>query len=244
MKKLPLLLLPIVFILMGCPGKKLSKPVYLRSTVDVDKLTAIDNKFDRFKQQILGHFSNKEQVKNNPGLGEREQEFIIVPAMEDRPGEFWVYLEFFSPNLVEQPINHRVEQYVRVDRDTFRMEVYLLNEPEKYVNAWKKAKPLEGLNIKEDLTRVNNCDLFIVADEKPHTFQTLAPEDINCELGSQGATKYVNLYFGLSDIGYDMRFQFYDANKEILRETETGLIFKKLDYKAEGYRDYMQKEKN
>lgn len=235
-----LTLLSLTLILAAC-GVKVEKPRYMQGVVDVDELSNIDNKFERFRQQIMGHFSNREQLAANPKLKEAEQEFIITPIFKHRPDEFWVYIEFFSPGLLEQPLDQRIEQYVRVARDTFRMEVYYLKDPKKYINEWKKAVPFENLSKREDLIRNESCDLFIVPnEEKRHTFRTLPPDEVICGMrGSKGATKFVDLFFNLSDAGYNMRFKFYDESKELLRETEQrGIDFKRLDYKDSSYPRY------
>lgn len=64
----------------------------MEGVVDVEKLPDIENKFERFRQQILGHFSNREQVGEVPSMREVEQEFIITPIFKNRPDEFWVYI--------------------------------------------------------------------------------------------------------------------------------------------------------
>ncbi|MBL4648551.1 MAG: chromophore lyase CpcT/CpeT [Aureispira sp.] len=202
---------------------------YLNDIKTEEEIAEIYNKFDRFKYQILGHFSNKDQVAAKTTT-EPLQEFIVMPILKDRPGEFWVYLEFFSPKLMDTPIDQRVEQYVEVTRDSFRMEVYYLKNPEKYINAWKAAK-FPDLNIKRDLVRGDGCDLIIAHQEdKPGTFKTVPPKEINCEmLTAEGPARYVDLEFELSDSQYLMWFHFYTSNKKHLKKSATnGLEFKRL----------------
>jgi hypothetical protein len=202
---------------------------YLKDIKTAEEISEIYNKFERMKYQVLGHFSNKDQVAAKTSV-EPLQEFIVMPILKDRPGEFWVYLEFFSPRLMDTPIDQRVEQYVQVTRDSFRMEVYYLKNPEKYINAWKKAK-FPDLNIKKDLVRGDGCDLIIAhQDDKPGTFKTVPPEEINCEmLTADGPARYVDLEFELSDTQYLMWFHFYTAGKEHLKKSATtGLEFKRL----------------
>lgn len=240
MKKLLLYttLLACCSLFWACPSgtKKVSLPIYLRDTKSVEEMSQIHNKFERFKYQIIGHFSNKEQAEDNPG--EAVQEFIVTPIFKDRPDEFWVYLEFFSPLMLEKPIDQRIEQYTRIDRDSFRMEVYYLKEPGKYINEWKKNKPFPNLDIRADLKRDENCDLIILhQDDKPGTFRTLPPQEITCRMqGSDQAAEYVDLSFNLEDKMYQMWFTFYDKNRQIMKETaEEGLQFKRLDPTAEDY---------
>ncbi len=233
-------LLMTSFLLMACPsgGKKTRLPIYLKETKPLTEMAQIHNKFDRFKHQIIGHFSNRAQAENQ--AGEITQEFIVTPILKDRPGEFWVYLEFFSPSMVEKPLDQRIEQYTQIDRDSFRMEVYYLKEPEKYINEWKKAKPFPSLNIREDLIRDENCDLIIVhQQDKPGTYRTLLPPEISCRMqGTDNFAEYVDLSFELSDDMYRMWFKFYDANQELMKATdEPGLQFKRLDPTAEGYKN-------
>jgi len=202
---------------------------YLKGIKTAEEISEIYNKFDRFKYQIIGHFSNKEQVAAGR-TKERAQEFIVMPILADRPGEFWVYLEFFSPNLIESPMDQRVEQYVQVTRDSFRMEVYYLKNPEKYINAWRGAK-FPDLNIKKDLVRGDGCDLIIAHQEdKPGTFKTVPPKEFNCEmLTAEGPARYVDLEFELSDSQYLMWFHFYTSSKEHLKKSaKNGLEFKRL----------------
>lgn len=209
-------------------GKKHILP-YLKDIKTAEEISEIYNKFERMKYQVLGHFSNKDQVAAKTST-EPLQEFIVMPILKDRPGEFWVYLEFFSPRLLDAPMDQRVEQYVQVTRDSFRMEVYYLKNPEKYINAWKKAK-FPDLNIKKDLVRLNHCDLIIAhQDDKPGTFKTVPPKEITCEmLTADGPARYVDLEYELSDTQYLMWFHFYTAGKEHLKQSATnGLEFKRL----------------
>ena len=202
---------------------------YLAHVKSADEIGKIYNKFERLKYQVIGHFSNRQQVKEGT-TKEPWQEFIVMPIFQDRPNEFWVYLEFFSPELIDAPIDQRVEQYVQVSRDSFRMEVYYLKDPDKYINAWKMAEFPET-DIRTDLTRVGPCDLIIAhQDKKPGTYKTVVPEEITCEmLTSRGAARYVDLAFELSDDQYLMWFHFYNARKRHLKKSDKkGLIFKRL----------------
>lgn len=240
MKKLLLFsfIIALNFLFWACPsgGKKSRLPIYLKDTKSLEEMSQIHNKFERFKYQIIGHFSNKEQVDQTPG--EAIQEFIVAPIFRDRPDEFWVYLEFFSPLMIEKPIDQRIEQYIKIDRDSFRMEVYYLKDPEKYINEWKKSKPFPNLDIRADLIRDENCDLIIVhQQDKPGTFRTLPPSEVSCRMKSPDhSAEYVDLSFNLEDKMYQMWFTFYDRDKEIMKETaEDGLQFRRLDPAANGY---------
>ncbi|MGH1335938.1 MAG: chromophore lyase CpcT/CpeT [Aureispira sp.] len=203
---------------------------YLKDIKSAKEISEIYNKFDRFKYQIIGHFSNKEQVDAKKTT-EPWQEFIVMPIFQDRPNEFWVYLEFFSPGLLDFPIDQRVEQYVQVSRDSFRMEVYYLKNPEKYINAWKFSEFPET-DIREDLVRGDGCDLIIAhQDDKPGTYKTVTPEEFTCEmLTSQGAARYVDLSFELSDEQYLMWFHFYTRKgKHLKQSAKNGLEFKRIE---------------
>ena len=223
-------------------SRKSELPIYLKDTKSVEEMATIHNKFERMKAQIIGHFSNRNQVQAAIQSGKKAepiQEFIIRPIMQERPNEFWVYLEFFSPELLEDPIDQRVEQYVQVDRDTFTMEVYYLKEPERFINAWKKEK-FPKINIKEDLIRDVRCDLTIVhSEEKPGTFKTVPPKEITCKmLTSTTAAHYVDLEYETTDTEYLMWFKFYDKNKNHLKTTDTGgQVFKRLSPFDPQYKD-------
>lgn len=219
-------------------AQKVKKPIYFTDIVDNDKLHEVTNRFDRFKQQIMGHFSNRRQVEANPGLGEKVQEFIIVPIFKERTSEFWIYLEFFSPSMMDAPLDQRVERYVKLNRDTIRMEVYYLKDPAKWINTWKTAEPCKGIT-RDDLVRDASCDLLIAYNEdKPQTHTTVPPTDIDCSLKvAKGTSKYVFLWFELADKGYDMQFRFYDKDKKVIHEGHV-IEFDRLDYKAKGYENY------
>ena len=238
----------LAIILWGCPsgGKKAAIPVYLKGTKTMAEMAEIHNSFDRCKYQILGHFSNREQVEEK-GLGEAVQEFIVAPIFKERPGEFWVYLEFFSPSLLDRPLDQRIEQYIKIDRDTFRMEVYYLKNPDKWINEWKNEKPFADFDMKSELIRDEHCDLIISGQpDKVGTFRTLPPAEITCDMKtSTNQAKYVDLEFELSDSGYLMWFKFYDIDKKRLKATdEPGISFNRLDYTTEGYKDLSIKKKN
>jgi len=200
---------------------------YIKSATEISK---IEDRFDRLKYQLIGHFSNKKQV--SAGITDEPlQEFIVMPIFQDRPGEFWVYLELFSPLLVETPVDQRIEQYIQVAPDSFRMEVYYLKEPAKYVNAWNKKKFPET-SITHDLIRNKDCDLMIAYNpDKPGTYKTAPPKEITCEmLTTKGASRYVDLEFELTDDKYLMWFHFYNRNKKHLKMSEkNGLIFNRVE---------------
>lgn len=217
-------------------SNKKHKFPYLKNVKTAEEIAEIYNKFDRFKYQIIGHFSNKDQVEAGTTT-EPWQEFIVMPIFQHRPGEFWVYLEFFSPELVETPLDQRIEQYTQISRDTFRMEVYYLKDPKKYINAWKN-ETFPETDIRKDLVRGETCDLYIAHQkDKPGTYRTIPPQEITCEmLTAQGASRYVDLEFELSDTQYLMWFHFYDIDKEHLKKSaKNGLQFKRLKEKEMGH---------
>ncbi|MCH2044660.1 MAG: chromophore lyase CpcT/CpeT [Saprospiraceae bacterium] len=227
----------LFFALLATACKqKVIKPVYLRDNIEVDNIAGIENRFDHFKQQVVGHFSNKEQLENY-SIDEKEQELIIIPIFKDRPDEFWVYVELFSPSLVDQPIEQRVQRFRKVERDTILVEVYYLPQPEEYINEWKKDKPFENLE-KKDLVRDNGCDMIIACkDPSNHIYRTLPSQDITCHLGTRNTiAEYMDISFALTDEGYLMRFKYYDKSKKLLRESNySGLYFERLDYQHEDY---------
>lgn len=236
-----------IFLLWGCKtgqngqdGK--SELIYAKPAEEISK---IYNKFERLKYQLIGHFSNRFQVMEE-NTGEPVQEFIVHPILQrERPGEFWVYLEFFSPLLIDKPIDQRVEQYVQLSRDTFVQEVYYLKDPERFVNAWKNDK-FPDLDTKRDLIKDKECDLIIVHQEdNPGTYRTLLPEVVTCEmLTSTTAARYVDLTYETDDYGYLMWFTFYDRDKKLLKKTkEQGLSFKRLGPSDVGYIDLSKKNK-
>ena len=192
----------------------------------------------------MGHFSNRFQVMEEDN-GEPIQEFIIAPIMQDRPGEFWIYMEFFSPLMIDQPLDQRIEQYVRLSRDTYRMEVYYIKEPKRFINAWKNDV-FPKVNITEDLIRDEVCDLLVVHQaDKPGTFRTLFPEEVTCEmLTSTTAARYSDMVYETDDYGYLMWFTFYDKDKKLLKKTkEQGLSFKRLGQNDVGYIDLSKKRR-
>lgn len=227
----------VIFVLICSSCKKKAiKPVYLRDNVDVSNLAGIENRFDHFKQQVVGHFSNKEQLENY-AIDEQEQELIIIPIFKDRPDEFWVYVELFSPSLVDQPIEQRIQRFRKVERDTIVVEVYYLPQPGDYINEWKKEKPF-GEFEKKDLIRDSGCDMVIACkDPSNHIYRTLPSTDVTCHLGTNNRiTEYVDISFALTDEGYLMRFKYYDKEKKLLRESNySGLYFERLDYLHEDY---------
>lgn len=237
-------LLGCIFLFFSCKSGEnkggATDAIYAKPAKEISQ---IYNKFERLKYQLIGHFSNRFQVMEE-NSGEPVQEFIVMPILQkDRPGEFWVYLEFFSPLMIDKPIDQRVEQYVQLSRDTFVQEVYYLKEPERFVNAWKNNRFPE-LNTKEDLIKDEACDLIIIHQENdPGTYRTIFPEEVTCEmLTSTTAARYVDLMYETDDHGYIMWFTFYDRNKNLLKRTkEQGLNFKRLSPEDMGYIDLSRK---
>jgi len=206
--------------------------------------SSIHNHFERMKYQITGHFSNRFQVMEEES-GEPVQEFVVAPILKDRPNEYWVYIELFSPYLIDRPLDQRIEQYVRISRDTFRQEVYYIRNPERFVNGWKEGE-FPKINIKEDLIRDEACDLLVIhRDDKPNSFRTVFPEKVTCEmLTSTTEARYVDLVYETDDHGYVMWFTFYNKKKELLKKTkEQGLAFRRLNKNDVGFIDLNKKQR-
>lgn len=160
-----------------------------------------------------------------------------MPIFQDCPGEFWVYLEFFSPELINAPLDQRIEQYAQVSRDSFRMEVYYLKDPKKYINAWAN-EDFPKTSIRNDLIRDEVCDLIIAHQkDNPGTYKTVTPDEVTCEmLTAKGASRYVDLEFELIDHQYLMWFHFYDINKKHLKKSAiSGLLFKRMEGKESNH---------
>lgn len=234
-----------LFVLPVRAQKTIEKPLYLQDAVEIDVLPQTKNKYDRFKQQLLGHFSNHRYLEETANKEEKKQEIIAIPLFKDRPNEHWVYREFFSSVLPESPISQRIENYIRVGRDTIRVELYFLKEPQKYVNEWRKAKPFEGLT-KEALVRDSGCDQYIlVPEESEAVFRGISPEEVSCALQSpSGSARYLQLWFDVSDEGYLSFLRLYDIDKKMLRQSPPeGTRFYRLDYRQESYQPH-ETEKN
>lgn len=234
----PILIFIIASVLHACTSK-IVKPSYLKHCVELDKMVEIENKHERFKQQVIGHFSNKRQVEQDPLITEKEQEFVVVPIFRDRPNEFWVYLEYFSPSVPEVPFEQRVQEYVRINRDTVLVRIYHLKNPEKYLNAWcKPDNNILSKLSKDELILNEGCNFVFGRDkEDKYVFNTVPFKDVACEMTSSTSARYFNLHFQLKDEGYSIVFDFFDKDKKLLRRS-SPIKFDRLNYKSKGYRDY------
>ena len=211
-------------------------PVYYQQTVSNDSLKKIEHKHDRFLHQNLGHFSNKESIADVPG--ERESQFIVIPIFQkQRAGEFWIYIEYFSPKLVSQPIEQRIQHYIKKDRYTYQIKTYHLKDPVPYINAWQRTNAFDNFNIKEGLVHDEFCDMLATADEEKDFYHKFVPMGTDCPVqDSSSLAKYSYTSFDVFDEGYIMCIEFLDENKKILKNCHNGgTLFKRLDYLDPSY---------
>lgn len=213
------------------------KPIYFQHVASKEELVKIEHKHERFLQQNLGHFSNKSAAAQIEG--EREAQFIVIPIFQkQRAGEFWIYIEYFLPAMVEQPIEQRIQHYIRNDRYSYQIKTYHLKNPEQYVNEWKKKNPFEGFNVKDGLTHDEFCDMQVLVDEEKEHYHKATPLGTDCPLrDDMGAAKYSVTSFDVSDDGYLMCIEFLDANKQKIKNCPNGgILFERLDYNDKDYR--------
>lgn len=229
-----LFILAIALFNLSLSAQKTIVPIYLKDATENSKLADIKVKFDRFKQQMIGHFSNKDQIQNDGQV----QEFIAIPIMQERTNEFWVYVEHFLPNIMDAPIDQRIEQFIRVSPDSIRVEVYSLNDPNKYINEWKKPTPFAGLT-KNDFSRDAACDLVFVSNENiAYEYSTPSNNNIGCEVkGKKGAAQYMSLSYKVNDNGHEIVLDLYDKDKKMVKKGDL-VLFERLNYKAIGYVNY------
>lgn len=213
-----------------------NKPTYFRNIVSNDSLKKIEHKHERFLQQNLGHFSNLESIAGVDG--ERESQFIVVPIFQkQRAGEFWIYIEYFSPKMVDQPIEQRIQHYIKKDRYTYQIKTYHLKESSEYINEWKKENPFDNFNIKEGLIHDEFCDMLATANEAKDFYHEFRPMGTDCPLHDEASVaKYSITSFDVSDEGYLMCIEFLDANKQKIKNCHNGgTLFKRLDFESPNY---------
>jgi hypothetical protein len=212
------------------------KPIYFQYVASAEELKKIEHKHDRFLQQNLGHFSNREAVEQIEG--EREAQFIVIPIFQkQRAGEFWIYIEYFLPAMVEQPIEQRIQHYIRKDRYTYQIKTYHLKDAAQYVNEWKKTIPFENFITKDGLNHDEFCDMLVTSDESKEHYHKAAPIGTDCPLqGDLGMAKYSVTSFDVSDDGYLMCIEFLDADKQKIKNCpDGGTLFKRMDYNDRDY---------
>ena len=212
------------------------KPIYLQHVASAEELKKIEHKHDRFLQQNLGHFSNRDAVEEIEG--EREAQFIVIPIFQkQRAGEFWIYIEYFLPAMVEQPIEQRIQHYIRKDRYTYQIKTYHLKDASQYVNEWKKTTPFENFITKDGLNHDEFCDMLVTSDEAKEHYHKAVPMGTDCPLqGDLGSAKYSVTSFDVSDEGYLMCIEFLDADKQKIKNCPNGgTLFKRMDYNDKNY---------
>ncbi len=213
------------------------KPIYYQHVASKEELLKIEHKHERFLQQNLGHFSNKSATTQIEG--EREAQFIVIPIFQkQRAGEFWIYIEYFLPAMVDQPIEQRIQHYIRNDRYSYQIKTYHLKNPELFINEWKKKNPFEGFNVKDGLTHDEFCDMQVLVDEEKDHYHKATPLGTDCPLrDDMGAAKYSVTSFDVSDEGYLMCIEFLDAKKQKIKNCPNGgILFERLDYNDKDYK--------
>jgi len=215
-------------------AQKENVPIYMQHTVNNDDLSKIENRYERFKQQNLGHFSSEIHSEE---VGDDPQEFIVIPIFQDtRPGEFWIYIEFFSPVLVNHPIEQRIQRYSRLNRDTLYAETYHFHNPENYINEWKKEIPFEHFDIEDELFHDETCDAYMMQMMGMEYGYKVVPVGKGCDLRSTGEARYTWAEFEITDEGYNMCVNFLNIDYEPVKECpDGGLMFKRLDHKDKKY---------
>lgn len=215
-------------------AQKKGIPVYLEKTMEVKQMKKLTDKLQRLYYQRLGHFSNIATAEDN---AEKEQDMIGIPIFSHRGGEYWVYTEWFLRSYPENPIGHRIEHIVRLDKETLAIEIYELKNPEAYYNEWKKEEPFSGLH-KVDLVRKEGCDHKIeIVDKQKAVFRTVKKEEEEmCNVSFGNGIEYVREKFTLTDEKTTFNVYFYDTNKKFVKNLDAdGLQMERMNPKQKGY---------
>jgi len=214
-------------------AQKENVPIYMQHITNNDDLPKIKNRYERFKQQNLGHFSSQEHSER---IGDQHQEFIVIPIfLDSKPGEFWIYIEFFSPVMVEHPIEQRIQRYSRLNRDTLYAETFHFHNPEKYINEWNKEVPFENFDM-DEICHAETCDAYMMQMLGEEYGYQVVPVGRGCDLRSTGEARYSWAEFEITDEGYNMCVNFLNVDYEPVKECpDGGLMFKRLDHKDKKY---------
>ena len=205
---------------------------YLSKTKTPNEIRAIENKIERIYYTICGEFSSKNFAANatDPMLA-IEQEIIAVPIWTERKGEYWIYLGWFKHGEPAHPLMQLVLRLNKVSRDTFRLDQYLLPNPEAhndYSLEWQKPHPFRDLKPK-DLLLPEGCQNLMV-EEEPNVFHLLS-DDNPCEYYISDAVRYYDYECKFSPERLFDICRYFDKDKKFLfgYNLPEGVEFRRVD---------------
>lgn len=204
----------LLIILTACKveQKNTDLPDYTASMKTSAELSGMKNNFKKYLFTITGRFESEAKESDKAA-----REMVVRRIFTNKTDEVWTYTEVFLKELPEQPFIQLFHRHERLSRDTFRVEIYTLAQPEnltKYVNEWKKPQPFPALSPRA-LQALPGCP-YRVVNQNDAYFETLVEEEVNCVTPLGGGIHYSKSNLQYHDDHVLLKVSYFDKEKKSL----------------------------
>ncbi len=183
---------------------------------------ATSTDLDRLATWITGTFSSAEQAQSDTDFFDIRLQ--IVRIWPQRTDGYWLYVEQATAAAQEKPYRQRVYHLHQLSSDLFESRVFTLNQPEAFINGFKRPDGLTSLSL-DSLTLRNGCSIILrKMGDSSFVGTTIAN---GCESSLRGAS-YATSVVELSAeqlISWDRGFD--NTGKQVWGATKGGYVFRK-----------------
>ena len=174
------------------------------------------------KVLMTGTFNSAEQAASDSSYFDIT--LHMYPIWENSAGT-WLYVEQSVTANQAKPYRQRVYELTSEPGGGFASKVYLINEPEKYIMAWKNNDGFKGLN-RTDIELKEGCAVYLRKQADGSFSGATGEKSCSSELrGASYATSKVAV-FKDKIISWDQGFN--AEGEQVWGAVKGGYIFKKL----------------
>lgn len=195
-----------------------------KDVVYINELTqnkVSENRLERITNHWVGHFSNKESLKNNSQV-KSEQELIGRRIWKkNRVGEYWIYAGWFQAGSYEKALSSNVAQITRISPDTAFITFYKIKDGLEIKDyEWKKDDPFKTIKRSDLESRGEGCGSFIVEKENGN-YQVFANQPCYSPMSAQ--IKYYKINATLTSNKIIMNSRFLDDQFNVVLQHDNHI---------------------
>jgi hypothetical protein len=139
-----------ITLMLACAGERDAGQALDAPPIDAD--------LTRLAGWLTGSFSSSAQAR-------RDADFFDIRihatrVWSDRTDGVWIYIEQAAASALDKPYRQRVYHVTRVADDLFQSRVFSLEEPLRFVGAWRDVQLLDGV-APEQLSVRDGCAVIL-----------------------------------------------------------------------------------
>ncbi len=172
---------------------------------------------------MTGSFSSAEQAASDTDFFDIRLQ--IVRIWPQRADGYWLYVEQATAAAQDKPYRQRVYHVHQLSNDLFESQVFTLNQPEPFINGFKRADGLASLSL-DSLTLRDGCSIILrKMGDSSFVGSTIAH---GCESSLRGASYATSVVEITAErlISWDQGFD--STGKQVWGATKGGYVFRKV----------------